>query len=63
MKTHVQKVCLQKKFLTFWDGDKCYFFEISSYTQTLLSLVPRVPWYIANGHDARAADARTHTLA
>ena len=31
----VTKVCLQKKFLTFWDGDKCYFFEISSYTHTL----------------------------
>ena len=28
----VAKVCLQKKFLTFWTGDKCYFFEISSYT-------------------------------
>ena len=26
MKNHVRKVCLQKKFLTFWDGDKCYFF-------------------------------------
>ena len=22
----VAKVCLKKKFLTFWDGDKCYFF-------------------------------------
>ena len=22
----VAKVCLQKKFLTFWDGDKCNFF-------------------------------------
>ena len=24
-----------KKFLAFWDGDKCYFFEISSYLLTV----------------------------
>ena len=27
----VARCALKKKILTFWDGDKCYFFEISSY--------------------------------
>ena len=32
MRTTLSQRCLQKKFLTFWAGDKCYFFKIFSYT-------------------------------
>ena len=36
MRITLSRSCdLKKKFLTFWDGDKYYFFEISSYTYNI----------------------------
>ena len=36
MKNYARKLCLQKKFLTFWNGNKCYFFlDFIIYHRTL----------------------------